>query len=385
MIAAVGQEKKMSLDTIEDAIADIKAGKVVIVVDDEDRENEGDFICAGECITPDIVNFMVTHGRGLVCAPISEERAKELNLNMMVNDNTDPHKTAFTVSIDYKHKGCTTGISSYDRATCIKSLCDEDAHKEDFSRPGHIFPLIAKPNGVLRRTGHTEAAVDLAILAGYKPVGVLIEILNEDGTMARLPQLFEIANKFDLRVISIKDLVAFRMRQESLIEKKHSVEISTPYGDFTMTSYQDCENDNTHIALKMGDWEEDEPVLARVHASANGTDLLSTLIQGDNSKLIKAIKAISNEGKGAILLFRYAYDIDGMSQIIKSLSTQKEEGVPLNPYKVNAYKSEYKDIGIGSQILNDLGINKIKLLTNNPKPLVGLEGYGLEVVEYVAF
>ncbi len=385
MIATISQEKESVLDRIEDAISDIKAGKVVIVVDDEDRENEGDFICAAECITPDIVNFMVTHGRGLVCAPLTEERAKELNLQMMVNDNTDPHKTAFTVSIDYKHKGCTTGISSYDRATCIKSLCDNTAVKDDFSRPGHIFPLIAKQNGVLRRTGHTEAAIDLAVLAGFQPAGVLIEILNEDGTMARLPQLLKIAERFDLKVVSIKDLVAYRMRQERLIEQKNSVLINTAFGEFTLLSYEDRENKQTHIVLKKGEWTLDEPVLARVHASANGTDLLSAFIQGKNSKLFRSLRAISNEGKGAVLLFRYSYESEGLSRIIESLSEQQNEGLDLDPYKRNAYQSGHKDIGIGSQILNDIGIRKIKLLTNNPRPLVGLEGYGLEIVEYIPF
>ena len=385
MIAAVSQEKESILNTIDEAISDIRDGKVVIVVDDEDRENEGDFICAAECITPDIVNFMVTHGRGLVCAPLTEERAKELDLQMMVNDNTDPHKTAFTVSVDYKHKGCTTGISSYDRATCIKSLCDETSHKDDFSRPGHIFPLIAKSNGVLRRTGHTEAAIDLAVLAGYKPVGVLIEILNEDGTMARLPQLLQIAEKFDLKVISIKDLVAYRMQQERLVEQKQSVSLNTIFGEFTLVSYEDLENDQTHIVLKKGSWSKDEPVLARVHASANGTDLLSALIHGKGSKLLRSIEAVAKEGKGAILLFRYAYEKEGLSKIIESLDEQQRAGENLNPYQRNAYKSEYKDIGIGSQILYDLGIQKIKLLTNNPRPVVALKGYGLEIVEYIPF
>ncbi|MEE9371935.1 MAG: 3,4-dihydroxy-2-butanone-4-phosphate synthase [Saprospiraceae bacterium] len=381
----MGQPTELDLDTIQGAIDDIKAGKVVIVVDDEDRENEGDFICAAECITPDIVNFMVTHGRGLVCLPLTAVRAEELGLQMMVNNNTDPQKTAFTVSIDYKHKGCTTGISSYDRATCIKAVCDLDSKMNDFSRPGHIFPLIAKKNGVLRRTGHTEAAIDLAQLAGFAPAGVLIEILNEDGTMARLPQLFKIAERFDLKVVSIKDLVAYRMRMERLIHLKNTVEINTIFGKFTLMSYEDCENNQTHIVLKKGKWKKNEPVLTRVHASANATDLLSALMQGTDSQLLRSLQAISKEGKGVILLFRYGYEKDGLSNIIESMSIQKKEGKTLNPYAYNAYKSEHKDIGIGSQILNDIGLTKIKLLTNNPRPLVGLKGYGLEVVEYIAF
>jgi len=373
------------LDKIEDAVADIKAGKVVIVVDDEDRENEGDFICAGECITPEIINFMVTHGRGLVCSPITEERAKELGLAMMVSDNTDPHKTAFTVSIDYKYKGCTTGISAYDRATTIKSLCDEDTKGNDFSKPGHIFPLVAKSNGVLRRTGHTEASIDLAVLAGFKPVGVLIEILNEDGTMARLPQLRNIADKHDLKLISIKDLVAYRMKMERIVEKSHSVNITTPFGPFELISYEDRDNGQAHLVLKKGNWKQGEEVLTRVHASANLTDMISTIIEGGESKLMRALKSISNEGKGALLLFRYTHDQDDLNNLIHSLSDQQANGQDLDPYGYNSYKSEYKDIGIGSQILVDMGLNKIKLLTNNPRPLVGLAGYGLEITEYVPF
>jgi len=383
MITELEQIRDTHLDTIENAVADIKAGKVVIVVDDEDRENEGDFICAAECITPDIVNFMVTHGRGLVCVPLTERRAAELDLKMMVNDNTDPQNTAFTVSVDYKHKGCTTGISSYDRATCIQSLCDQDAKKEDFSRPGHIFPLIAKNSGVLRRTGHTEAAIDLAQLAGFKPVGVLIEILNEDGTMARVPQLLKIAKKFDLKIISIKDLVAYRMRQERLIELKDSIRISTAFGNFDLMSYEETKTKKHHLVLRKGEWLADEPVLTRVHASSNNMDILATLIKGRESKLIKALERIGNEGKGVILLLRYEEDTNGLGRIMSEMNKQQKEDKPLNPYLYPPSDSEQKDIGIGSQILNDLGLSKIKLLTNNPRPYVGIMGYGLEIVENV--
>ena len=385
MMSSEKDTQESLLDSIESAIEDVKNGKIIIVVDDEDRENEGDFICAGECVTPDIINFMVTHGRGLVCAPITDEIAQKFDLKMMVADNTDPHKTAFTVSIDYKYKGCTTGISSYDRATCIQSLCDEESRKEDFSKPGHIFPLIAKKNGVLRRTGHTEAAIDFARLAGFKPVGVLIEILNEDGSMARLPQLRVIADKFGLKVVSIKDLVAYRMKQERLIELKHSVNINTPFGPFNLLSYEDKENDQAHLVFKKGDWEKGEPVLARVHASASSTDMISTIIEGGKSKLMRALESISKEGKGALLLFRYHQDQNDINNLIRSLSDQQERGEEIDPYDFNAYKSEHRDIGIGSQILNDIGLSKIKLLSNNPRPLVGLGGYGLEIVEYVPF
>ena len=385
-MVAVQEAKQTYLHSIESAIKDIKEGKVVIVVDDEDRENEGDFVCAAECVTPAIVNFMVTHGRGLVCAPITEERAKELDLQMMVTENTDLHKTAFTVSVDYKHKGCTTGISSYDRATCIKALCDADATKDDFSKPGHVFPLIAKSGGVLRRTGHTEATLDLAQLAGFQPAGVLIEILNDDGSMARVPELIDIAKKFDLKIVAIKDLVAYRMKQERLVEKKDDVEITTPFGQFELIVYQEIRTKRNHLVLKQGSWRKDDPVLTRVHSGSSLSDIFSLLFYGSDSLLIKALQKVSDVGKGAIILLRYEEEkqTPGVDEMVAFFKEQNEKGEELNPYWNRSKKSEQREIGIGAQILNDLGLIKIKLLTNNPRKRVGLIGYGLEIVENVA-
>lgn len=371
------------LNSIEEAIADIKKGKLVIVVDDEDRENEGDFIAAAECATPELINFMVTHGRGLVCTPITEQKAKELDLNMMVADNTDLHQTAFTVSIDYKLEGCTTGISAYDRATGIKALTDPKTKATDYGRPGHIFPLIAKEGGVLKRTGHTEASVDLAKLAGYAPAGVLIEILNEDGSMARLPKLMEIAKKFDLKIIAIKDLVAYRMKQERLVERKTSVELETAYGKFDVIAYQELKTGQVHLAIKKGDWEPDEPVLTRVHAGTNTGELFALLVKGMEKELHKTLEVISQNGKGLLLLLRYNDSEDEILRIIDTLKMQQEKGEALNPFLNRYLENEQKDIGIGAQILNDLGIRKLRLLTNNPKKRVGLIGYGLEIVENV--
>lgn len=372
------------LNSIEEAIADIKKGKLVIVVDDEDRENEGDFIAAAECATPELINFMVTHGRGLVCTPITEQKAKELDLNMMVADNTDLHQTAFTVSIDYKLEGCTTGISAYDRATGIKALTDPKTKASDYGRPGHIFPLIAKEGGVLKRTGHTEASIDLARLAGYAPAGVLIEILNEDGSMARLPKLMEIAKKFDLKIIAIKDLVAYRMKQERLVERKTSVELETAYGKFDVIAYQEIKTGQVHLAIKKGDWEPNEPVLTRVHAGTNTGELFALLIKGMEKELHKTLEVISQNGKGLLLLLRYNDSEDEILRIIDTLKMQQEKEETLNPFLNRYLENEQKDIGIGAQILNDLGIRKLRLLTNSPKKRVGLIGYGLEIVENVS-
>lgn len=371
-----------ALDSIEEAITDIKAGKVVIVVDDEDRENEGDFVCAAECVTPDIINFMVTYGRGLVCAPISEARARDLDLQMMVADNTDLHKTAFTVSVDYKWKGCTTGISSYDRSTCINALADPQSSKDDFSRPGHIFPLISKTGGVLRRTGHTEATTDLAVLAGLQPSGVLIEILNEDGSMARLPQLKQIANRFDLKIVSIKDLVAYRMQQERLVEQKSAVNIETPFGQFELCVYEELRTNRSHLVLKKGEWSEGEAILARVQSGSSISDLFSLLLQGGQNSLIKALKHIREEGRGALILLRYEDEVENLNvaEMVASFEKQEKNGEPINPYINRSKKNGQKEIGIGAQILNDLGIGRVKLLTNNPRKIVGLKGYGVEIV-----
>jgi len=373
------------LNTIDEAIADIKAGKVIIVVDDEDRENEGDFICAAECVTPEIINFMATHGRGLICSPITEKRAKELQLSRMVTHNTDMHQTAFTVSIDYKHKGCTTGISAYDRATGIQALVDSTTKPEDFARPGHIFPLIAKDGGVLRRTGHTEAAIDLATMAGFYPAGVLIEILNPDGTMARLPQLLEIAERFDLKLITIKDLVAYRMKMTSLVQQQEGIEIDTAFGRFEFMAYKELNSSRTHLVIKKGTWEEGEPVLVRVHAGSNTGELFALLIKGMSKELHKTMDIIAKEGKGAILLLRYDEEEDLITKTLQVLKGQQEKGEKLNPFLKRYMDSEQKDIGIGSQILRDIGLSKIRLLTNSRRKLVGLDGYGLEIVEHVGF
>ncbi len=373
------------LNTIEEAIADIKAGKVIIVVDDEDRENEGDFICAAECVTPEIINFMATHGRGLICSPITEDRAKELRLTRMVSHNTDLHETAFTVSVDYRLKGCTTGISAYDRATGIKALIDPASAPDDYARPGHIFPLIAKNGGVLRRTGHTEAAIDLATLAGFYPAGVLIEILNEDGTMARLPQLVTIAARFDLKIITIKDLVAYRMKRARLVRKEESLAIETAFGQFEFIAYKEINSTRTHLVIKKGQWKEDEPILVRVHAGSNTGELFALLIRGKSKELHKAMEMIASEGKGAILLMRYDEEENLITTTIKALKAQQEKGEKANPFLKRDTDAEQKDIGIGSQILRDMGISKIKLLTNTPRKRVGLNGYGLEITEEVSF
>lgn len=369
------------LNTIEEAIADIRAGKVVIVVDDEDRENEGDFVCAAELITPEIITFMATHGRGLICTPIEAERADELDLPMMVNSNTALHETAFTVSIDLIGQGCTTGISSYDRSTGIRHLTSKDARKTDYARPGHIFPLRAKKGGVLRRTGHTEAAVDLARLAGLYPAGVLVEILNPDGTMARLPQLLEIAETHHLKIITIKDLVAYRMRTERLVEKEISMELETPFGIFTLHAYRQTTNDTLHLALTHGQWLPDEPVLTRVHSSTTSHDLLHRLMDNYGSGLSSPLKKISKEGKGVLLFMRPHQDSDEIITELKVLRSRLEEGLRIGHEGQRTMNQ--RDFGVGAQILRDLQVSKLRLLTRSPKKRVGLIGYGLEVVENV--
>lgn len=367
--------KAFQLDTIEDAIEDIKNGKVVIVVDDEDRENEGDFICAAECVTPEIINFMATHGRGLICAPIDEKRADELELDMMVSSNTALHETAFTVSIDLIGRGCTTGISAYDRSTGIRALVDPETKPSDFARPGHIFPLRAKTGGVLRRTGHTEAAIDLARLAGYYPAGVLVEILNEDGTMARLPQLIKIAKKFDLKVIAIKDLVAYRMRNERLIKREVSTKMQTQYGDFDITAFRQITSGDIHLAIRKGSWEPDEPVLVRVHSSTETGDILGSLFEDYGVQLQRSVEMIAKEGKGVLVYMRHAEKSDAILQKLKAY----QNGQPSD------LKSDMtqRDYGVGAQILRDVGVCKIRLITNHPKRRIGLIGYGLEIVENV--
>ncbi|GAB5557562.1 MAG: 3,4-dihydroxy-2-butanone-4-phosphate synthase [Schleiferiaceae bacterium] len=372
------QQKEISrkLNSIEEAIEDLKNGRVVIVVDDEDRENEGDFVAAAEKVTPEMINFMATHGRGLICAPIIESRATELELDLMVTKNTDPHHTQFTVSVDKIGDGCTTGISASDRAKTVLSLVDPKTQPSDLARPGHIFPLKAKPGGVLRRTGHTEAAIDLARLAGCEPAGVIVEIMNEDGTMARLPQLFEIADQFDLKIISIEDLVAYRMDNESLIHLVEEFPISTEYGDFTFKAYEQTTNGQIHIALTMGDWTREETVLTRMHSASVGNDIFHLLTNDTTSQLKKAMKAVQEKGSGVIVYMNQKQDSSSLLQRIKQY--KNADSAPKN-----SFTKDSRDFGIGAQILHNLGVKNIALLTRNPIKRVGIEGYGLKIVENV--
>ena len=373
--------QEIKLNAIEEAIEDIKQGKIIIVVDDENRENEGDFIAAAEKVTPEMINFMTQHGRGLLCAPLLEKRCKELGLDMMVENNTVLHHTQFTVSIDLKGEGCTTGISVFDRAKTIKALVKPETKPEDFGRPGHIFPLKAKEGGVLRRTGHTEAAVDLARLAGLEPAGILIEILNEDGSMARLPQLVKVAEKHNLKIISIEDLIAYRMRHDSLIVKKEDFPIDTDYGQFRLRAYEQTTNGQIHLAFTKGTWAKDEPVLTRIHANFISNDILELLRKKDN-ELNRIFQQIDAAGKGAFIVINqggYSQNLLHRIQAIKAA----QEGKPA-PSQVPA--AQVKDIGIGAQILIDLGISHMKLLTNSePSRYVGMSGYGLEITDYVSY
>ena len=373
--------QEIKLNTIEEAIEDIKQGKIIIVVDDEDRENEGDFIAAAEKVTPEMINFMTQHGRGLLCAPLLEKRCKELGLDMMVENNTVLHHTQFTVSIDLKGEGCTTGISVFDRAKTIKALVKPQTKPEDFGRPGHIFPLRAKEGGVLRRTGHTEAAVDLARLAGLEPAGILIEILNEDGSMARLPQLVKVAQKHNLKIISIEDLVAYRMRHDSLIVKKEDFSIDTDYGQFRLRAYEQTTNGQIHLAFTKGTWAKDEPVLTRIHANFISNDILDLLCKKDN-ELNRIFQQIEAAGKGAFIVINqgaYSQNLLHRIQTIKAAQEGKQA-----PSQVPS--SQVKDIGIGAQILIDLGISHMKLLTNSePSRYIGMSGYGLEITDYVNY
>lgn len=361
------------LDPIPDAIDDIKAGRIVIVVDDEDRENEGDFICAAECVTPEIINFMATYGRGLICAPLDEKRVEELKLQMMVRDNTALHETAFTVSIDLIGHGCTTGISAHDRATGIRALVDPEIKADDFARPGHIFPLRAKTGGVLRRSGHTEAAIDLARLAGYYPAGVLVEILNQDGSMARLPQLLDIAKQHDLKIISIQDLIAYRMDKERLIERMHSFHIPSKHGTWEVIPYRQLTSDDIHLALVKGNPEESDPVLVRVHSMSRTGDFLGFIFGQTGEEIDHALSMIEEEGSGIFLLMRHHELSDNVLDILKSFEHQSDP----------ASWQQQRDIGVGAQILRDLGVTKMKLMTNHPVPRIGLVGFGLEIVENI--
>jgi 3,4-dihydroxy 2-butanone 4-phosphate synthase/GTP cyclohydrolase II len=373
----------ITLNTIEEAIEDIRQGKIIIVVDDENRENEGDFIAAAEMATPEMINFMATNGRGLICAPLTEERCNEIDLAMMVENNTVLHHTPFTVSVDLIGHGCTTGISVHDRAKTIKALVDSETKPSDLGRPGHIFPLRAKTGGVLRRTGHTEAAIDLARLAGLQPAGILVEILNEDGTMARLPQLAEVAKKFDLKLVSIEDLVAYRMEHDSLIEKEEDFKINTKFGSFRLRAYQQTTNGQVHIALTKGEWEINEAIMVRVNATLVNNDILGTLTNNAEQKLDDMFNLINTEGKGAIVF------INQQSQslnLLKRLSELKEAQTENEIAKAPRIDMDTKDFGIGAQILHDLGIHKIKLVSNSAQTKrVGMIGYGLEITEYVSY
>jgi len=376
-------QANIKLDSIEDAINDIREGKIIIVVDDEDRENEGDFIAAAEKVTPEMINFMATNGRGLICAPLTEDRCEELDLNLMVQNNTVLHHTPFTVSVDLIGHGCTTGISVHDRSKTIEFLVKEDTKPHDLGRPGHIFPLRARNGGVLRRTGHTEASVDLARLAGLKPAGILVEILNEDGTMARLPQLVKVAKKFDLKIISIEDLVAYRMEHDSLIEKKEDFDIETRFGSFRLRAYHQTTNDQIHVALTKGSWSVDEPVLTRINTTLVNNDILGTLTNNADEKLDDMFKVINEAGKGAIIF------INQQSQtmnLLKRLNALKDAQVAGEVVKAPRMEMDSKDFGIGAQILHDLNIHKLRLISNSEQTKrVGMIGYGLEITDYVNY
>ncbi len=373
---------KIKLNTIEEAIEDIRQGKIIIVVDDEDRENEGDFLAAAEKVTPEMINFMATHGRGLICAPLTENRCKELGLNSMVNNNTDPLETAFTVSVDLRGNGVTTGISAADRALTILSLVDPNTKPHELARPGHIFPLIAKQGGVLRRTGHTEAAIDFARLAGFKPAGVIVEIMNEDGSMARLPQLVKVAKKFNLKLVSIEDLVAYRMQHDSLIVKKEDFEIETRFGTFRLRAYLQTTNNRIHIALTKGTWNIGEAILTRINATLINNDILGTLTNDANKKLCDLFDLINADGKGAVLFINQdTQSVDLLNRIIE-LKELQVKGV----FKAPQIKMDNRDFGIGAQILHDIDISKIKLLSNTEQTKrVGMIGYGLEIKEFVKY
>ncbi len=373
---------KVQLDSVKDAIEDIKKGKVIIVVDDENRENEGDFIAAAEMVTPEMINFMATHGRGLICAPLTEERCDELNLNMMVENNTVLHHTQFTVSVDLIGHGCTTGISVHDRAKTIQSLVNPHTKASDLGRPGHIFPLKAKEGGVLRRTGHTEAAIDFARLADLQPAGILVEILNKDGSMARLPQLKEVADKFDLKLVSIEDLVAYRMDHDSLIEKKEDFVMQTRYGDYRLRAYKQTTNDQVHLTLTKGEWTPNEAVLVRVNSTQVNNDILGTLTRDADKKLDDMFELIEKEGKGAIVFINQQQMGSNFLGRLQELKDLQKEGV----IKAPNIAMDAKDFGIGAQILHDLGISRIKLITNSQQSKrVGMIGYGLEIVSNVAY
>jgi 3,4-dihydroxy 2-butanone 4-phosphate synthase / GTP cyclohydrolase II len=374
---------KIKINTIEEAIEEIKNGKVIIVVDDEDRENEGDFICAAESITPEIVNFMATHGRGLICASLSEERCEELGLDLMVGKNTAAYETNFTVSVDLIGHGCTTGISAHDRFKTIRALVDPETKPSELGKPGHIFPLKAKKEGVLRRAGHTEASIDFARLAGFRPAGVLVEILNKDGSMARLPELQKVAERFKLKLVTIKDLIAYRMKTDCQVRRQVDVNLPTEYGDFKLVAFEQLNSHEVHMALIKGTWKKGEPVMVRVHSSCVTGDIFGSCRCDCGPQLHHAMKMVEKEGKGVVLYMKQEGRGIGLLNKLKAYKLQ-EQG--LDTVEANlqlGFDMDNRDYGIGAQILHDLGISKIRLITNNPKKRVGLTGYGLEIVENI--
>lgn len=372
------------LDTIEEAIAEIKRGKVIIVVDDEDRENEGDFLCAADCVTPEIINFMSKEGRGLICTPLIEERCEELGLDLMVGKNTATHETAFTVSIDLLGYGCTTGISASDRSKTIKALLDPSIKAADFGRPGHIFPLKAKKEGVLRRAGHTEAAIDFARLAGFQPAGVIVEIMNEEGEMARLPELRKIADRLQLKLVSIKDLIAYRLKAESLIQREVGVQMPTQFGDFDMIAFRQINTGDIHLALIKGEWKEDEPVMVRVHSSCMTGDIFGSCRCDCGPQLQKAMELVNKEGKGVILYMNQEGRGIGLLNKLKTYKLQEQGYDTVEANIELGFKMDERDYGVGAQILRNLNITKIRLISNNPIKRAGLIGYGLEIIENIS-
>ena len=377
----MSKKEKIKLDNIEDAIESIRKGEVIIVVDDENRENEGDFLAAAEKITPTIINFMAKEGRGLICVPLSEKRCKEIKLDRMVSNSPDPMGTAFTISVDLKGKGVTTGISAKDRALTIKALVNENTKSNDFSKPGHIFPLIGKEGGVLRRTGHTEAAIDFARLAGMKPAGVIVEIMNEDGSMARLPELYKVSKKFELKIVSIEDLVAYRMEHDSLILKREDTFLNTRFGEYRLRAYQQTTNDQVHLALTKGNMSKNESTLVRINSSQTRNDLLSLLMGSNEEEIDKVFSLINKEGKGAVIFINQPAKSTSLLARLKKIKKSKSKND-----KIPRLKMDSRDFGIGAQILHDLSIRKLRVITNSKqKPRVGITGYGLEIVDYVKF
>jgi 3,4-dihydroxy 2-butanone 4-phosphate synthase/GTP cyclohydrolase II len=374
---------EIKLNTIEEAIEEIKNGKVIIVVDDEDRENEGDFVCAAECVTPEIVNFMATHGRGLICAPLIEDRCEELGLELMVGKNTAAFETPFTVSVDLIGHGCTTGISAHDRFKTIRALVDPEIKPDELGKPGHIFPLRAKRGGVLRRAGHTEAVIDLARLAGFKPAGVLVEIMNEDGTMARLPDLVKVAERFSLKLISIKDLIEYRIKKESLISRQVEVDMPTAFGHFKLIAFEQTNTQDVHMALIKGTWSKDEPVLVRVHSSCVTGDIFGSCRCDCGSQLHHAMEMVDREGKGVVLYMKQEGRGIGLLNKLRAYKLQEEGWDTVEANAKLGFDMDERDYGVGAQILREIGVTKIRLMTNNPKKRVGLTGYGLEIVDNI--